>query len=125
MFFYRATPSHEPRPRRVHAFTEDDMKRSEIYLKAAHLIERNENCPSSYTDGIFDGACDVLGCSAAQVRYGLNRPDLKDEFRDWFLFEKSWSYLVSDEMNDTDAQHWRVTALCFMAAIAEWDEKHS
>ena len=92
------------------------MKASEIYLRAAEIIDAGLNRRGKY----LHGACDVLG--APEKYYGyLDRLDLKAEFYDIFVNEKY--HLMHEIMPIEEAQKIRVLALCLMAAISADEEK--
>jgi len=100
------------------------VKASEIYRKAAQILERDE-----YRDTI-PGACSAIADAAYPDKDRLdsyNAVDGKPILRDFeYLFCPHevafgyWGREWSDEgFNDLQALDCRIVALCFMAAIAE------
>jgi hypothetical protein len=52
------------------------------------------------------------------VPHSLGRGDLREQFREMFVVGEGY-YLMSDVLEETEAQKVRVLALCFMAAMTE------
>ncbi len=89
----------------------EKAKRAATYLKAAKIIERGGNKRS---DGLYDGACDVICC----FEYCDAPWEHRQAFRDIFVAGEPF-YLLTDLLPIDEAQDWRVLALCFMAAMVE------
>lgn len=81
------------------------MKKSEIYLKAAKIIDSGE---SEYS------------CHAIDLVVGYGHSKERYYFSLTFRKEGSDELYASDIMrNGGDPKEWRLTALCFAAAMAE------
>lgn len=91
------------------------MKRSEIYRKAAMTCQAR---------GFGTGACEVLA-ELAENRDGWRGFQLANVFAEHFgpshVVEPTGIYW----WHGPDEHRERILALCFMSAIAEYDEKHA
>ena len=96
------------------------MKPSEIYLRAAEIIENDES----------EFACNAIAIAVLGVGYLLHeRNELPEVVRFTELFKPTDAYLIGwgnqwSPDNDMRQKACRVQALCLMSAIAKWEETH-
>jgi hypothetical protein len=96
------------------------MKRSEIYREAARrLSERLGDKEESYS-------CDQIYFAAVNCASYGERGELRETYAELFSPRdyRPLFWLRCAAMRRAERDNWRVTALCFMAAISEWEERN-
>lgn len=97
------------------------MKDAKIYLRAAREIHRYND----YSCIVIDHACEGFNTEARLNYERLFRPEGSTEFA-WvhealgLLDERGcWRTSIDRKEAEKELREWRLTALCFMAAMAE------